>query len=203
MLQAKGREKEVCVKNNNQEAIKLLAGKLYAANHRRNYLLTGAVAVSFFLLFSIFSIVFGRIHAEKLKYTRMAGETATTLLEDAVPKQAEQIAKLDYIRDVGMLYILGGIYKEQESVGLRVYVDKTTYHSMLKPAYTSIHGEYPDKRNEVMLSVRTLRQLGITQPEVGRPLKIEGQEGEEEEFVLSGFYTEYLPEEDLPYAIAR
>lgn len=200
MLQAKGREKEVCVKNNNQEAIKLLAGKLYAANHRRNYLLTGAVAVSFFLLFSIFSIVFGRIHAEKLKYTRMAGETATTLLEDAVPKQAEQIAKLDYIRDVGMLYILGGIYKEQESVGLRVYVDKTTYHSMLKPAYTSIHGEYPDKRNEVMLSVRTLRQLGITQPEVGRPLKIEGQEGEEEEFVLSGFYTEYLPEEDLPYA---
>ena len=71
------------MRNNNREVIRLLAGRLYASDRRRNHILTGAAAVSFFLLFSIFSIIVGRINAEKLRFTRMAGTAATTFLEDA------------------------------------------------------------------------------------------------------------------------
>jgi len=103
------------MKNNNNEIIGLLAGKIYALNLRRNNILKAAVAISFFLLFSIFSIVVGRINAEKLMFMRMSGTAATTFLEDATLEQAEQVAKLDYIQDVGMEYILGVICKARIS----------------------------------------------------------------------------------------
>lgn len=187
------------MKNNNGEVIRLLAGRLYASNRRRNWILTVAIAVSVFLLFSVFSIVAGRINAEKLLYTRMSGTSATTFLEDATLEQAEQIANLDYIRDVGMEYIFGGIYSGERETGARVYVDKAAFGSMLKPAYTQIHGKYPEKEEEVMLSKRTLESMGIKEPETGMNVIMTNEEGKEESFILSGFYTEFMDETTLPY----
>ncbi len=187
------------MKNNNREVIRLLAGKLYASDSRRNHILAGAAAVSFFLLFSIFSIVVGRINAEKLRFTRMAGTAATTFLEDATMEQAEQIMELDYIQDVGMEYIFGGIYRGEKEIGARVYVDKTTFDLMLRPAYTKIYGEYPKEKEEVMLARRTLEGMGIKEPNVGMGIKLITEGGREEEFILSGFYTEFMGEEQSPY----
>lgn len=193
----------VRLKNNNSEIIRLLAGRLYATNRRRNHILAGAVAVSFFLLFSVFSIVAGRINAEKLLFTRMAGTAATTFLEDATPEQAEKIARMDYIKDVGMQYIFGEIYSGQSKAGDRVYVDKATFDTMLKPAYAQIHGKYPEKEEEIMLSKRMLESMGIKKPEIAMRVKITNKEGEEEKFFLSGFYTEFMGEEMLPYGFSQ
>ena len=173
------------MKNNNREVIRLLAGKLYASDSRRNHILAGTAAVSFFLLFSIFSIVVGRINAEKLRFTRMAGTAATTFLEDATMEQAEQIMELDYIQDVGMEYIFGGIYRGEKEIGARVYVDKTTFDLMLRPAYTKIYGEYPKEKEEVMLARRTLEGMGIKEPNVGMGIKLITEGGREEKFILS------------------
>jgi ABC-type antimicrobial peptide transport system permease subunit len=187
------------MKNNNNEIIGLLAGKIYALNLRRNNILKAAVAISFFLLFSIFSIVVGRINAEKLMFMRMSGTAATTFLEDATLEQAEQVAKLDYIQDVGMEYILGVICKEKYNIGIQVYVDQATFDSMLKPAYTQMNGKYPKNEDEVMLSRRILESMDIHTPKIGMEVKIDDGEGKEGKFILSGFYTEFMGEETYSY----
>lgn len=187
------------MKNNNSGVIRLLSGKLYASNRRRNRILTGAVAASLFLLLSISSIVAGRIQAEKLRFMRMAGTAATTFLQTPTKEQAEQIAGLDYIRDVGKEYIFGEIYQEEEQAGVQVYVDEKTFETMLEPAYAQIHGSYPKRENEVMLARRTLDTMGIKTPETGMEVRITTGEGKTETFILSGFYTEFVDEQTPPY----
>lgn len=183
------------MKNNNRKVIRLLAEKLYRFNRRRNHILAAAAAVSLFLLFSVFSIIAGRIHAEKLMYTRMAGTTATTYLEDATLEQAVQIEDLAYIQDVGMEYIFDGICKEDMEIGVRVYVEDETFDSMFRPAYTQIYGNYPEDEQETMLSFRILGYIGVEHPEIGMKVTLENPDGTEEEFTLSGFYKEYMGDE--------
>lgn len=188
------------MKNNNQQITRLLASRLYTSNRRYNRILTVAVAISLFLLFSIFSIVIGRIQAQKLMFTRMAGTAATTFLEDATKKQADQIHELRYINTVGMEYILGGVYYESKEIGIRIYTEQSTFNSILKPAYTQIHGTYPARKGEIMLARRTLKKMGIQNPNTGMDIIITDQTGTKESFTLSGYYTEFMDEDSLPYA---
>ena len=36
-------------------------------------------------------------------------------------------------------------------------LDRTAWEKMMKPAYTGIHGTYPEKQQEIMLPVKTLK----------------------------------------------
>ena len=67
---------------------------------------------------------------------------------------------------------------------------------MTAPAYSDIHGAYPQKAEEIMLPVRALEEIGIHEPELGMeiPASITLTEGGklEKTFILSGYYTDYL-----------
>ena len=75
-------------------------------------------------------------------------------------------------------------------------MDKATWEIMQKPAYSHIHGTYPEEKDEIMLSMRALNGMGITDPEVGMEIhdRIQLADGNEMDgtFRLSGFYTEYM-----------
>lgn len=44
---------------------------------------------------------------------------------------------------------------------------------MIRPAFTNVVGNYPEKENEIMLSTKTLQYLGIKNPEVGMEIELD------------------------------
>ena len=179
------------MRNNNREVIRMLARESYRANRSRNRILTTAVAFTVMMLFCVFSLAIGKIATDCLLYTRNAGTAAYTMLERANEAQKEEIDALPYIRDTGFDVVFG--YTEEYSCEV---MDKATWGIMQKPAYSHIHGTYPEEKDEIMLSMRALNGMGITDPEVGMEIhdRIQLADGNEMEgtFRLSGFYTEYM-----------
>lgn len=179
------------MRNNNREVIRMLARESYRANRSRNRILTTAVAFTVMMLFCVFSLAIGKISTDCLLYTRNAGTAAYTMLERANEAQKEEIDALPYIRDTGFDVVFG--YTEEYSCEV---MDKATWGIMQKPAYSHIHGTYPEEKDEIMLSMRALNGMGITDPEVGMEIhdRIQLADGNEMEgtFRLSGFYTEYM-----------
>ena len=179
------------MRNNNREVIRMLARESYRANRSRNRILTTAVAFTVMMLFCVFSLAIGKISTDCLLYTRNAGTAAYTMLERANEAQKEEIDALPYIRDTGFDVVFG--YTEEYSCEV---MDKATWEIMQKPAYSHIHGTYPEEKDEIMLSMRSLNGMGITDPEVGMEIhdRIQLADGNEMDgtFRLSGFYTEYM-----------
>ena len=179
------------MRNNNREVIRMLARESYRANRSRNRILTTAVAFTVMMLFCVFSLAIGKISTDCLLYTRNAGTAAYTMLERANEAQKKEIDALPYIRDTGFDVVFG--YTEEYSCEV---MDKATWEIMQKPAYSHIHGTYPEEKDEIMLSMRALNGMGITDPEVGMEIhdRIQLADGNEMEgtFRLSGFYTEYM-----------
>ncbi len=179
------------MRNNNREVIRMLARESYRANRSRNRILITAVAFTVMMLFCVFSLAIGKIATDCLLYTRNAGTAAYTMLERANEAQKQEIDSLPYIRDTGFDVVFGGTEEYSCEV-----MDESTWEIMQKPAYSDIHGTYPREKDEIMLPVRALNGMGITDPEVGMEIRdrILLTDGSETEgvFRLSGFYTEYM-----------
>ncbi len=181
------------MKNNNKKAIAHLAKKQYDADKKRHMILMGAVAFAVMALFCVFSFAAGKFETDMLREARKRGVVSNTRLERATEEQYEQIQELSYIKDVGRCVWFGVMSEARCAV-----IDDVTWEKIKKPAFTDIHGNYPRGKREVMLPVRALEAVGITDPQVGMKLSFpvgfldESNEVEVFDFVLSGYYTEYI-----------
>lgn len=179
------------MRNNNREVIRMLARESYRANKSRNRILTAAVAFTVMMLFCVFSLAVGKIDTDCLLFTRNAGTAAYTTLERATEEQKEEIDALPYIKGTGLDIVFG----RAEEYSCEV-LDKTAWETMKKPAFSDIYGTYPKKKDEIMLPIRALNGMGITEPELGMEIsdRILFTDGSEMEgtFRLSGYYTEYM-----------
>lgn len=192
------------VRNNNKAVETELAKVYYKKNSRRNEILVLSIAMSLFLLYAAFSIASGKIRADYLIDIRGMGTLATISLENGSEEQLNQMKSLPYISEVGLKKtLIEGKYKDKWS-GRLVYIDNNAYEKMFKPAYTDIRGSYPQKANEIMLSVESLQQMGIEDPKLGDSIGITFELDDEEEtkeFILSGYYTDYIdPSINIPEA---
>ena len=89
-------------RNNNQLVIKELAQAYYKDNKRQNKVLILAIAMSVLLLYSAFSIAYGKIRSDYLIDIRGMGTVATVSLENGSETQYEQMKSLPYIIDAGI-----------------------------------------------------------------------------------------------------
>ena len=178
------------MRNNNQEIASLLARESYNSNKSRNRILTAAVALTVMMLFGVFSLAVGKLETDILLYMRNSGTAASTTLERGNKEQQEEIEALPYIKAVGSSVYIGNTEEYSCEV-----LDETGWEKMTAPAYSDIHGEYPQKTEEIMLPVRALEEIGIHEPELGMeiPASITLPDGEklEKTFILSGYYTDY------------
>ena len=178
------------MRNNNQEIAALLARESYNSNKSRNRILTAAVALTVMMLFGVFSLAVGKLETDILLYMRNSGTAASTTLERGSKEQQEEIEALPYIKAVGSSVYIGNT----EDYSCEV-LDETGWEKMTAPAYSDIHGEYPQKTEEIMLPVRAMEAIGIHEPTLGMeiPASITLPEGEklEKTFILSGYYTDY------------
>ena len=179
------------MRNNNQEIAALLARESYNSNKSRNRILTAAVALTVMMLFGVFSLAVGKLETDILLYMRNSGTAASTTLERGNKEQQEEIEALPYIEAVGSSVYIGNTEEYSCEV-----LDETGWEKMTAPAYSDIHGAYPQKAEEIMLPVRALEEIGIHEPELGMeiPASITLTEGGklEKTFILSGYYTDYL-----------
>ena len=64
----------------------------------------------------------------------------------------------------------------------------------MRSAYTNVIGSYPQKKEEILLSERALKKLGISEPEQGMEINLDVYKGafehSKEKFKLCGWYTD-------------
>ena len=179
------------MRNNNREVIGLLAIRQYQSNRGRNTILIAATALAVLMIFCVFSITAGKINTDYLLYMRSSGTAASTTLEYADQNQYEQIKNLPYIKEVGKETAFGVSDKFLCSV-----LDKNAWENIQVPAYTDIHGIYPEKAEDIMMSLRALEAIGIKIPQLGMEItcRICFDEGvsKKQTFYLCGYFTEYV-----------
>ena len=186
--------------NNNTNVIRLLSKAIRKCNKGRNRILMGAVILCILTLTFVFGTAYGKINAEYTKNIRMDGTTASTYIEEGTKQQYEKVRSLGYVKETGRRMKMG----ETAICSIQV-LDQTAWKKMMKPAYTGIHGTYPEKQQEIMLPVKTLKKLGIDNPKRGMKIALDVSisffQMEKEEFELSGWYSAYTEDNGKSKAI--
>lgn len=186
--------------NNNTNVIRLLSEAIRKCNRGRNRILMGAVILCILTLTFVFGTAYGKINAEYTKNIRMDGTTASTYIEEGTKQQYEKVRSLGYVKETGRRMKMG----ETAICSIQV-LDQTAWKKMMKPAYTDIHGTYPEKQQEIMLPVKTLKKLGINNPKRGMKIALDVSisffQTEKEEFELSGWYSAYTEDNGKSKAI--
>lgn len=183
--------------NNNTNVIRLLSEAIRKCNKGRNRILMGAVVLCILTLTFVFGTAYGKINAEYTKNIRMDGTTASTYIEEGTKQQYEKVRSLGYVKETGRRMKMGEAaeFGKKESICSIQVLDQTAWEKMIKPAYTGIHGTYPEKQQEIMLPVKILKKLGINNPKRGMKIALDVSisffQTEKEEFELSGWYSAY------------
>lgn len=126
-------------------------------DHKKIILLSFAVALSVFVLFSAFSIAKGKIAVDTVKNIRESGNAVAVYLENASKRQYDQMIYPDYIEDYGWQYSIGDWQQEGKFLASCKVVDQTVWEKMIRPAYDHIVGNYPKSENDIMMSRSLLK----------------------------------------------
>ncbi len=189
-------ERNGCTPNDNRAVLRMLALEIGRSNKGRNRILAGAVCMCIITLTMVFGISLGKVRAEYTQAVRSAGTRASACIERAERKQYEKVRTLGYVKHVGRSMLTGeGLLADSERrVCMLQWLDSQAWEEIVKPAYTDITGHYPVKRQEVMLPVKVLETLGISEPEIGMKISLKVNVGlfrtAWEEFSLCGWYTD-------------
>ena len=146
----------------------------------------------------VFGISFGKIQAEEIRLVRENGTASSGRIEDGTEEQYAKLKQLDYIKQVGKSIFVGEATDISENNAKTicnvVWADSESWNNFLKPAYTNVIGSYPQKKEEILLSKRALKKLGISEPEQGMEINLDVYKGafehSKEKFELCGWYTD-------------
>ena len=146
----------------------------------------------------VFGISFGKIQAEEIRLIRENGTASSGRIEDGTEEQYAKLKQLDYIKQVGKSIFVGEATDISEdnakTICNVVWADSESWNNFLKPAYTNVIGSYPQKKDEILLSERALKKLGISEPDQGMEINLDVYKGvfehSKEKFKLCGWYTD-------------
>lgn len=184
--------------NRNKEVIKRVEKGMMKANRTRNIFAIVAVALTTFMITTIFSLGINYKENMDLMEVRTSGTNANVTLAMPTNDQEKEIRDLDYVKTVGTQYMIGFVAGKNEAdrdlAIVMQYYDNTEWKKHYKEAISNINGNYPKKENEIMLSEDALSQLGIKKPKVDMeiPLSYVSKDGEQKDtFTLSGWFRSY------------
>lgn len=184
--------------NRNKEVIKRVEKGMMKANRTRNIFAIVAVALTTFMITTVFSLGINYKENMDLTQVRMSGTNANVSLAMPTNEQEKEIRDLDYVKTVGTQYMIGSVAGKNEAdrdlaIAMQYY-DNTEWEKHYKEAISNINGKYPKKENEIMLSEDALSQLGIKEPKLDMeiPLSYVSKDGEQKDtFTLSGWFRSY------------
>lgn len=185
------------MKNNNITIVRRITGRSLSSNKSRNFFIIAAIALTTFMIASVFSIGVSYYESIKMFEKRMQGSISQLAFTYPTENQLEKIYSLDYVETIG----LGAYVAQAKDIPLLnelnvVYVDKLQWEKMFSPTFTNIVGHYAEQDNEIMLSRYILDSMGIDNPKIGMQIPISfiingTDDVQTENFILSCIYTEY------------
>lgn len=184
--------------NNNQTVIKHLAKKSYRANKRRNMIVIVALALTAFMITSVFSLGCSYFETFQMQQTRSMGTTADVAITNLTEAQIEELKRSDLVTAVGISQRLGSV--DTADIGDALlgisWIDEIEWEQHRVPTISDVYGNYPQAENEVMLPVWALNEMGISNPQIGMNIILSYQLGNNyqyitDDFQLSGYYTDY------------
>ena len=187
---------------NNSGAIRRLILRYLKSNSKRNSIVITAIALTTFLLTSVFNIGLSFYEAQEVQEKRLMGTTAHITIDYPSPIQINLLKKLDYIKFAGTSNFVASV-KNSPAMGdaklMLYYFDETEWNDIRKPALTDITGSYPLEPNEIMMPRWVLDIIGIEEPFLGMQIELDyqvktesGWETQKTPFVLSGWYTSFV-----------
>jgi len=181
-----------------------LAKESDKSQRKSNRIYIVAVAFTVLLLFSTFSIAKGKIETDQLRNMRKANTASNVSFSNATRVQYQKIKELEFVEHVGIEKSFAGIYgSDNQMLFSCVTLDSNGYKKMLRPACTETVGNYPQKNNEIFMSKRALKALGIDKPEIGMKIalniewfdwmtnKEHANTDNRASYILSGYNTSY------------
>ena len=184
--------------NNNQATINRLAKRSYRANKQRNVFVTIALFLTAFMITSVFSLGCSYFETYQMQQIRAMGTTADVAITSLSEEQYEELSRSGLVSVVGVSQRLGSIDTSGMDDALLsiTWIDETEWQEHRVPTISDIHGDYPQAKNEIMLPTWALRAMGIDDPQIGMNISLSYQLGTDyqyisDEFVLSGYYTDY------------
>ncbi|MGX6978393.1 ABC transporter permease [Vagococcus elongatus] len=184
------------LKVNNRKVIKRLARTQMKQQPLKNRLLVLAVALATMMLVAVFSIGINYYTVLNQRNLSMYGSDYNGMLTGPTEEQINVVKEMKKVKTVGMA--VGSVtVAEYEGIAVGtslVWADENHWQEQLQPVFIHLVGSYPQKKEEVMLSEKALKKMGVTQPEVGMvlPMSLAYYDGlRDEEMILSGYFNDY------------
>ncbi len=187
--------------NDNRAIVNKLTKRTLKTDKKRNFFIIVAIALTTFLLGSVFSVGMSLLESVKINQIRFMGTVAQAAVGHPTASQLERLNSLDYVKTVGTGNNVGFVKTTPEMGRISLtlhYFDKTEWEELRTPAYVDIEGSYPQKENEIMASRWLLEKLGISNPSVGMEIPLTFYTDSEnsdalitQNFYLSGWFTSY------------
>lgn len=180
------------LKNNNQEAVKRIGIRSMKQNKARNIFAVIAIILTAFMFTSVFSIGFSLAKNMNTMLKSAMGSDADLYFTHPTPEQIEQAKSCKSLKHGG-IYIrtaIGNLWNNNDVTIQLCYSDDENFQYIIKPAIIDVKGNYPQKENEIMLSVNGLEAANIKEPKIGDNIKL-NVNGVEKDFQLSGYFRDY------------
>ena len=186
--------------NDTSNIEKKLAKRSLHHERQRNLFAIIALVLTAFMITATFSIGFSYFETYQMQQIRLMGTTADVGITNVTENQLVDISKSNLVLDVGIQQRLGSVDTEQlqnARLGI-VWIDDTEWGTHRLPTISSVVGNYPSSKNEIMLPTWVLEQMGISDPQIGMEIVLSYQIGDSynyvsDTFLLSGYYTDYIP----------
>ncbi|MCL2405291.1 MAG: ABC transporter permease [Defluviitaleaceae bacterium] len=184
------------MKNNNTKIIRKITSRTLRANTRRNIFIAIAIALTAFMITSVFSIGLSFYESIRLSGFRFEGIYSHASIMGLTHEQLETLEGLSYVRRVSHSGLVGSAKLPGHEHGVTMfYTCPGTWRHFQTPVFTNIEGRNALAQNEIVLSRAKLSRMGIHQPYVGMEIPLEFTDSlptHSKTFILSGFYTEFV-----------
>lgn len=122
--------------NRNKDVIKRVEKGMMKANRTRNIFAIVAVAITTFMITTLFSLGINYKENMDLMEVRTSGTNANVTLAMPTKEQEKEIRDLDYVDTVGTQYMIGSVVGKNEAdrdlaIALQYY-DNTEWKSIIK-----------------------------------------------------------------------
>lgn len=182
-----------------RKAIHNLWVKSFISNKRRNGFVVLAILLTTVLITAVISLGSSLIEANEQQTLRYVGTVADAHMNDLTDEQYDLIKKYDQLEAYGQQRTIGDVEdsnltKKKQQLILHWY-NESEWTTLRKEAITDFTGAFPKKENEILVPLSALSMLGIKEPKLGMTIPLTVRINEEvraQEFVLSGYYKEYV-----------
>ncbi|MCL2287550.1 MAG: ABC transporter permease [Firmicutes bacterium] len=191
------------MKNNNQAIVRKITSRTLQVNFKRNFFITVAIALTAFMIASVFSVGMGYYQSMTVMPFRFEGTRVHVGFMGLDDEQIETIRRTNFVRHIAFgtptldpVGVMNLFDCPLQGVTM-LYTCRSSWNNFQTPTFTNVVGRYATGENEIMLSRTKLERMGIENPYAGMEIPLDFViHGQEEilhkNFVLSAIYTEFV-----------